>query len=402
MIYERLKKNEDDKVFIPTNMEKVSESRTVKFWNSAKTGILVGMGSFIIIFTMAIVNWGPLAKVIGYIALAIIYFIIIRVFIIEEPYYRKVYKQLDELKNSTSDKYWGILTFYDNEVGTAVEFMDGGIGCFVKLYRGSVVGQPENYLEKGEDTFSNFLKDCADSGYQVKLIQVTNPASKDTRLNNLTDIIKNEPNSSIRTCLELNVSKMKRVMENHYFTSQYILIYTYDYNRLEDIVEDTVELTSSLLFGEYIDRKIMDEGEIVDLHLQSTFVNYFDIINAQTKAYNNLKANKRQFDIYSINLSNGNTFILNDQQRTLLNRIYNRYIHNRAEKINILKELTNLGNTNNQNKPITKNQPAKQTNQPQPIKKDNKPKSIKANQKINEPNSTNTARQVEIEEEIEI
>lgn len=397
MIYDRLKKNEDDKVFIPTHVERVSDTRTVKFWNPQKTGILVCLGAFLLIMSLVIIDWPILNKIIAYLIVAIIYFIIIRLFIIEEIYYRKVYNKLEELKNSTNARYWGILTFYDNEMGTAVEFMDGLIGCFVKLERGSVVGQPENYLEKGEDAFSNFLKDCAESGYRVKIIQAMCPASKDTRINATVDKIKNEMNSNIKSCLELNTSYMKKIMENHYFTNQYILVYTYDYNRLNNIVEDVIELTSSLLYGEYNKRVLLDEGQIIDLHLQTTFTDYFDIIKAQSESDLNNKKNNRRFDIYAINFNNGNSFILDDNQRLKLNKLYSQYVKDKSKKIDILDELIGNNKSNStiqkQQKPVTDNTKKEEKKvitieEEKPIQVEEEPKEI--------------IRDVEIEEEVEI
>jgi len=344
MIYDRITVNEKDQTFLPMNVEGATNAKyTSKFWTTEKSMFVVAMIFWLIILSVLTVDTPALGKFFLFMLTFVGYFFLIRFVIFEERFKKQSYLRRKKYSNATSAINWGIMYINDTDLGASVGFAGGNIGCFIKLERGSIVGQPDNYLEVGADLFSEFLKSANAYGYKVKVCKIMDQASKDPRLQYLIDKCREEYNPALRSVLELNTGHMRRLSEYNYFDTDVILIYTKDSMKLNDIVRDALELTSPLLQGTYLTRKVMEESDIIDLHTQINAITYFDVLTAKNEMFEMDKnRSKRDFSVYSFTLDNGNELTLTPEQIKKLSQIYYRYIHDKGAPIDIIKELTEV------------------------------------------------------------
>ncbi len=328
MFYDRLKMNERGKTFLPSNVEGGKTIRSSAFWNSTKS-FICGALAFSIFVLAAVTSEYPLIVKIGaYIGWIICSFFIIRFKILDEIYYKKSLTRRKKYDKSTSGINWGIIFTNEMPNGTSVGFVDGYIGCFVRLERGSIIGQPDDFFDKSLDAYSDFLKEINRKGYEVVIINTSELAEKDKRLVDLSETIKEETNPALRNLLIYDLKYMKDRAETTLFETDTILIYTGNYLLLNSIIEDSLESTRILLGGAYRDRYILNESEIIDLHKELNAVDYMDVVNAKVDMFEHEASSTNKLYISSIKLSNGNIIQLSAAQQRKLHQIYNEYLIN--------------------------------------------------------------------------
>lgn len=329
MFYERLKTNEKDKVFLPINIEGGSTVKSSKFWNTTKS-FIIGAGLACFLFLLFIINEMPHSvKIIITIAYWIIFiFFIARKVIIEEGYYKKSFIRRGKYKITSSGINWGIIFTNETPLGTSVGFIDGYIGCFVRLERGSVIGQPEDHIDRSLDCYSECIRTLIRKGYLINIINTNESAGKDVRLLNLSDSIKEEPNKALRNLLIYDMSYMKDKAERTSYETDTILIYTNNYYLLNSIIEDSLDATQILLQGSYRNRYILNENEILDLHKELNGVGYMDIVASKVDMFEQEANSTKNLVISSIKLDDGNIIQLDLAQQKELDKIYNEYFTN--------------------------------------------------------------------------
>lgn len=354
MIYSRLMKNEKDEMFIPLDVEGDSESHTAVFMSPQKVTLIFIMAVMLIPAFIYIQSLRPAKRILDIVLLVILYIILIKFVIFEELYYKKAYKEVKKNELITSGKLWGIMYVNDLPQGASVGFVDGYTGCFIRLERGSIVGQPDDYTERCDEIYSNFLQECNKLGYFVKIINTMELASKDKRLQELSDKIKDEPNKMIREMLNMNMAYMKTITDYAYYDTETILLYTPNSLKLNTIIDDAIDLSGKLLQGAYLSRKILRESDLVDLHTGMNNVVYIDLLNAKSEVFDSNTNTTRKFKLKSLNFKNGNKFMLDDGQIKKISYLYNIYIHDKSKNIDIINELMTKSVQNNEKDKNTK------------------------------------------------
>ena len=338
MVNDRLYRNERDKIFIPINVEGSSKETTSSFWNTYKTfysacvfAMLIG----VIFFLREAPIHIKLGGIFGYL-FAISF--LVRVFIFEEGYYKKVYKRLEQYKEATGGIAWGIVYEDVRENGTVVSFIDGYIGCFVRMVKGSKVGQLDTFETAHRENMAEFYHQLNLKNYRCMYIDTMDTAGSDKRLDELARFIKKERNPNIRELLELSLGYMRNIAESYFIDTDVMLIYTNDGTRVDDIVEDSLELGTLLCGAGYIDRIIMDENDIMNLHKSLLGLRYFNITNAKSDLFETGKKKVKEIYISKIELDNGDTIIVDERIRKNIDDVYNR-IRNGEEIEDIIKEI---------------------------------------------------------------
>ena len=367
MIYERLIFDNKNQTFIPDNaIEGADKTVSAKFWNQNKSIYLIAMGVTVFAMLLFVSDFPFIFRIIfmGLYLLLLQY--LVRLLIFEEKRYRTALEETRKYAKTKSSKLWGIVFENEQGNGTSVSFADGAIGCFLRLDRGSIVGQPLDYIEKCDEIFSDFLQSCHKEGYYVKICETMESAGKDLRLKQYLEKINGEENKALKDILKMNYDYMKSFADKTFYYTFTLLIYTKDPLKLNTIIDDVARLSIPLLQGAFINKKILNLAEIIDLHLEVTNTGAFDIINAKTEMFEskNGSKGKREFKIKGLKFKNGNEFQLDDKQQKLLFSIYNKYIYDKNKELNIVKQLTapminRQKIINNQNKkPIPTNKPA--------------------------------------------
>ena len=338
MVLDRLYKNEKDKIFVPINVEGSSKEKTSEFWNTYKTfytacviALLVGVIFFL--------REAPiLAKVIGIFGYLFLISFFVRALIFEEGYYKKVYKRLEQYSDATGGIAWGIVYEDVRDNGTVVSFIDGYIGCFVRMIKGSKVGQLDTFEVSHRESIAEFYHQLNLKGYRCRYVDVMDSAGNDKRIDELARFVKKERNPNIREVLELSTGYIRNVAESYFIDSDVFLIYTTDGSKIDDIINDSLELTSLLCGSGYIDRFIMDENDIINLHKNMLGLRYFNITNAKSDLFETGKKKTKDIYISKIELENGDTLVVDDRISKNIDDVYNR-VRNGEVIEDILKEI---------------------------------------------------------------
>ena len=327
--YERLMINDKDKVFVPINIEGGKTVKSSSFWNTTKS-FIIGAAIAIFLFVLFLIQEYPTAVRIG-ICIGywfLFFFIVVRQFLIEERYYKKSYIRRKKYETTTSGINWGIIFSNETPLGTSVGYIDGYIGCFVRLERGSIIGQPEDYIDRSLDCYSECLKTLIRKGYLMTIINTSESAGKDKRLIDLSETIKEEHNKALRNLLIYDMAYMKEKAEKTSYETDTILIYTNNYLLLNSIIEDSLEATQLLLQGAYRNRYILNENEILDLHKELNGVNFMDIVASKVDMFEQEAKSTRNLYISAFKLNDGNIIQLDLAQQKELDKIYNEYFTN--------------------------------------------------------------------------
>lgn len=341
MIYDRLRIDEKGNTFVPANVEGNKGLRTTKMWSGEKStaSICLGLGNiFICMWLFPKFNLFP--KIITILVLIIIDYIIFDLFLIETPRFKKAFERLKKYESTTASIDYGIMSYNNQDIGTSVMFVDGMIGVFISLTRDSVVGKPLTYKEQCKTIFSDFLLNLNNNGYNILKCNIMNNAAQDKRFNQLKEEIASSEYKFIKNALALNVSKMLRYAEKAYYDQDIYMIYTNNSLKLNSIITECYDFIQPLYEGGFSEIHIMNEDEIIQLHIEENNTKSFDLISAKNEMFENIKS-KREFEIYSIVLTNGNEFILTPKQLKKLNLLYTQYSHDKGKKIDILTELLN-------------------------------------------------------------
>lgn len=338
MVLDRLYKNEKGKIFIPINVEGSSKETTSEFWNTYKTFYTACVIALLIGVIFFLREAPILTKIVGVLIYLFVISFFVRALIFEEGYYKKVYKRLEQYSDATGGIAWGIVYEDVRENGTVVSFIDGYIGCFVRMVKGSKVGQLDTFEVNHRENIAEFYHQLNLKGYRCKFVDVMDSAGNDKRIDNLARFVKKERNPNIREILELSVGFIRNVAESYFIDTDIFLIYTPDGSKIDEIINDSLELTSLLCGSGYIDRFIMDENDIMNLHKNMLGLRYFNITNAKSDLFETGKKKTKDIYISKIELENGDTLVVDDNIRKNIDDVYNR-VRNGEVIEDILKEI---------------------------------------------------------------
>ena len=147
-------------------------------------------------------------------------------------------------------------------------------------------------------------------------------AGKDPRLVELDKVVTKCDNENIRKLVELQVGHIKNIAQNSLYESDYILIYTHDITKIDNIISDVIETMFTILNGAYIGFRILNQRDLIDLEKESFGIKYFNSTDASLNIYKNeLGSSNMPFNITGIVWDDGEEQILDNQRKNRLRNI---------------------------------------------------------------------------------
>ena len=321
--WERLQKDSSDRILIPMNVD--GGIREANFFNSFKVFMLMvmGFGSFGFLAYIFDGHVGWILNTLAVIFTLIVDIYILRFCIFEEAYQSKMYKKMKQYEVTTADVFWNIANLRETDFGTSIVYSDLKVGVLIKLERDTVIGKPKEFKIDHYDALSEFYKELniRDLNYiQINLMEST---GKDPRLNQLEEVVKQASfNPNLAKMIEAQLGYLKTITRVTLFESDYILIYTEQPSRADYIVQEAMECCEKLSGSAFIDFRILNKSEIIDLMRDLYDIKYFDYQQAVLKIFGN-EADKTAdaFDIIGLEFRNGEVKELTAPEKARLARV---------------------------------------------------------------------------------
>lgn len=302
----RLEMNRDGQMLIPMNVD--GGSLDGKFIDSTKLCILlalVGIDAGIIAWTTQ-VFMGVALKIIIYLILFWFTQYIFRYFILEEKYYYRMYKKMEQYAVSNPSVFWGIASIRDTEDGAIMMYGDGKAGILMRLERDTITGKNKEFRETHFDAISDFYKELNLKNLEYITMSVMEPAGKDPRLTELDKLTVKSDNKNIRKLLEAEVGYIKTMTRSTLFESDYVLIVCNNPDRADMLIHEAVDCAYRLLEGGFVGYSILDGAELIDRLKDEYGVKYFDYSEATVSLYRNSGLNiGKALNISSITYTDG-------------------------------------------------------------------------------------------------
>lgn len=308
--------------FIPMNVE--GQNYSDSFWSTTKVVtlalIILGYAGIIAFLSSHQSDLGAwLIFLSGYSLIALYLF---RYIIFEEKFYYKMYKELLGNEVTTPAIFWNIASIKNTEDGAILTYADAKVGVLVKLDRDTITGKPLDFEETHYDAISDFYKDLTTLGYSFVQLNIMEMAGKDPRLVELDKVVTKCDNENIRKLVELQVGHIKNIAQNSLYESDYILIYTHDITKIDNIISDVIETMFTILNGAYIGFRILNQRDLIDLEKESFGIKYFNSTDASLNIYKNeLGSSNMPFNITGIVWDDGEEQILDNQRKNRLRNI---------------------------------------------------------------------------------
>ena len=313
----RRRRDGSGRTFMPKNMD--IGDRQDSFMTTPKLFISVALfGMFVIWFIWAgSRELTALGYIITFIPVAFVGQWMLRYGIFQEKYYYKIWQRDKQLGNPTPSTFWNIASIRTSSLGDVLVFADLKIGCVLELEKDTIIGRAADNQERHYDAWSEFYKALNLKGYSFVQLNVMEPAGKDVRLKELSDIALASPNAGVQLVLEASVSYMKEISRATLNERDYILVYTKSTSKMDTIVEDATEFGSKLLNGSYAAVKVLSSKEVFNLMRDIWNVSVFNGIEAQMDVYKHtgLKISE-PFKLLTIYKDNFSTQIEMDKKNT--------------------------------------------------------------------------------------
>lgn len=275
---ERRMPDKDGKMFVPVSVDgdNVDES----FIDSGKLIIIVAI---VIIFGIAILYvYNSMVLSIGIKLLYTLVIVsvalwVVRIFIIKEGYYLKVYRELKEYEVCTPALFWNVVGISaDNDGYALLTYSDLKVAIMVRVERDTITGKDEEFTETHYDAISDFYKEINLAGLKVIQMNIMEIAGKDSRLTKLDELIHKAPNKNISTLMELQINYIKNISRATLYESDYYLVYANDAMQIRNLVSNTIEAFNQLLNGAFITFNVLSKEEIIDFIKEMYGVRLFD------------------------------------------------------------------------------------------------------------------------------
>lgn len=278
--------DKDGRMLIPMNVDGgVWEDN---FFTTAKfitLAVLLVLDFLAVLWCSNFSNKG--AKIFVYIGIALVSQYVIRIFILEEKYYYKMYQKMKSNSITTPAIFWGIANIKETEDGAVAIYSDMKIGVFVRLERDTIVGKPEQFKEQHYDAVSDFYRELNLRNYKFVQLNIMEQAGKDPRLQHLDELVSKTDNKNLAKIMEMQVGYIKNITRATLFESDYFFIYTEEMNRSDRIAPDVIDCVYTILDGGFISYRILSTKEILDLVKDIYSVKYFDYTEATLSLFKN-------------------------------------------------------------------------------------------------------------------
>jgi hypothetical protein len=303
------------KLFMPFSID--SDTNNEGFFTDTKLVALAILG------IAAIAGFGFISRLYGapplvhaglYIGFAWLLTVIFRYAILSEGYYYRLYLKMKKNRVSAPSVFWDIASVTDSQRGARVTFSDLKSGIFVRLYRGTISGKPDNFREAHYDRVSDFYKFLNENGYKFVLINVMESAANDKRLSRLDKLAANPENENLRRLMDIQISHVKAISRETLSENEYLLIYTTK-ERSGMLLEDAPKALSELIRNSAVSSyDILDSREIAELFKELYGVRYFDVSGACLRIFGG-EENNRAFGVVKIFYKDGSVRDLAEESK---------------------------------------------------------------------------------------
>lgn len=318
--------DKNGKTFVPMNVEGSTYADTWMTTPKMITIILVILSAIVV--GLAIGNNGLnfFQGLIWYIIWLFIVQFPIRYIVFEEKLYYAAYKDIKNKEITTPDSFWDVASIKNTGDGAVLTYAFGRVAVILKVERDTITGKPVGFREQHEDAISDFYRELITNNYCVVSMNLMEPAVKDNRLKELDKITTIRDNENSAKLVQYEVGYLKNITKQAMFENDYFLIYSNDINRVDTIIQDTVEAAMILMDGAFSDFELLDIKGIADIEKECTGVGMFNIAEASLNMYNSMTNTSvtKTFDIEGIEWANGEYQILNQAEKNKVNNIISK------------------------------------------------------------------------------
>lgn len=336
--------------FMPMNAEGGS-------WNEnfIDTKKLIVMGIILISLVVCIMHLGESEASFGHSVIVLgIWFIVslyaLRFIVFEEKFYYRMYKVLKDNEITTPAIFWNIASIRDTSDGAILTYSDTKIGILVKLERDTITGKHPEFKETHYDAISDFYRELMRYKYRFVQFNIMEKAGNDPRLENLDPLVHKSSNKNIRELMEKEVGYIKSISYNTLYESDYILIYTSELTKIDNIIGDSIDCIYKILDGAYIGYRILTSREIIELIKELYGIKYFNYTQAtlDRQKLNGIQITK-PFDIVGLEMDDGEIIELEKDQINKITRLTSDVLNGAEsiDKISIRNTLKIKKNNNN-------------------------------------------------------
>ena len=282
---QRRRRDASGRTFMPKNMD--IGDRQDSFMSTPKLFMLVGIFLIFVVWFLwaGTIGLSKFGYMVTGVPVLFIVQLIVRYGIFQEKYYYKIWQRDKQLGNPTASAFWNVASIRTSSLGDVLVFADLKIGCVLELEKDTIIGRASDNQEKHYDAWSEFYKALNLKDYSFVQLNIMEPAGKDVRLQELSDIAVSSPNAGVQMVLEASVGYMKEISRATLNERDYILVYTKKTSKMDTIVEDAIEFGSKLLEGSYAAVKVLSSKEAFNVMRDLWNVNVFNGIEAQMDVY---------------------------------------------------------------------------------------------------------------------
>lgn len=299
--------DQGNKMFIPYNIG--GGTGDDHFISGGKLGLLVAILVVNILIILNYVTGSRASIIIKLLIILIMLFVdmyLIRFFVLNEPYYYKLYKRLENYRVTSPGVFWDIVAINETPDGAQLTYTDLKTAMMVRLERDTITGKNENFKETHYDAISDFYRLLNINGYSFVQMNFMEQAGKDPRLAKLDELVMNSENENISKLMEMQIAYIKSITRATLYESEYLLIYTRDTNKARYMASEINDILYKILDGAYVGFRIMEAQEIMELIKEMYGVKLFDpgeaMLNVFSKSGNALND---AFELRSVTYENG-------------------------------------------------------------------------------------------------
>lgn len=246
--------------------------------------------------------------------------LIVRYIVFEEKFYYKMYKVMKNHEITTPAIFWDITSIKDSYDGAILTYSDAKIAIVVKLERDTITGKREDFKEIHYDAISDFYRALMQAKYMFVQMNLMEQAGDDPRLDELGKLVNKSNNKNICELMEKEIGYIKNISHKTLYESDYFIIYTYDVQKIDSIIDEAIECLYKVLDGAYIGYRVLSAKEVVEFVRSLYGVKYFNYTQATLDMFKIAGiSGKKPFVISDIRYTDGSEQEIGEYE---LNKIY--------------------------------------------------------------------------------
>lgn len=283
--WDRMVHDSQGRIFVPMNVDATSDNDS--FLTIPKGITIIS----IIIAYVALIAWGTSTglTIFGWIiCLAFVTFVsqlLLRYIVFQETYFYKLWRKEKELGTPKASRFWSIASIRKTPSGDVLVFQDLKVGVLIELERDTIIGRAVDNKERHYDAWSECYRAAITMGLNIAQLNLMQPAGRDERFNEMSDLASRATNKNVRRLLEINTGHMRNISSNTLDEHDYLLIYSKNINKIDSILMEALEAVSYLMDGAYVGARVLTESEVYQLPRENFNVKFFDGVEAQMSVY---------------------------------------------------------------------------------------------------------------------